>query len=68
MRTIALLFILAMAAIYVAVRAVQPRALQKESPAEVTKVDISHPPSSIGSATFIAAPHIAHDAKADAAK
>ena len=68
MRTIALLFLVAMAAIYVAVRAVEPKALQKETAAKATAVDISHPPSSVGASTFITAPHIAHDQKADAAK
>ena len=68
MRTIALLFLIAMAAIYVAVRAVEPKALQKETAAQATTVDISHPPTSVGSATFIAAPHATHDAKADAAR
>ena len=68
MRTIALLFLAAMATIYVAVRAVEPMALQKEVAGPTITTDISHPPSSIGSATFIVAPHIAHDAKAVSAR
>lgn len=68
MRTIALLFLAAMVTIYVAVRAVAPRALQKETAAQASTTDISHPPSSIGSTAFIVAPHIAHDAKAASAR
>ena len=68
MRTIALFFLLAMAAIYVAVRAVEPKALQKETPAQASTADISHPSNPAGAASFMTAPHIAHDAKADAAR
>ena len=68
MRTIALLFLAAMITIYVTVRAVEPMALQKEGAAPTVDTDISHPPSSIGAATFIVAPHIAHDAKAASAR
>ena len=63
MRTIALLFLIAMAAIYATVRAVEPKALQKEPPGQASTADISHPPTSTGAATVITAPFVAHDQK-----
>ncbi len=68
MRTIVLLFLVAMAAIYATVLLVQPKALQKETPTQASTADISHPSNPAGSASFVTAPHIAHDAKAVEAK
>lgn len=68
MRRIVLLVLVALAAIYAAVLAVGPRALQKETPAQASTADISHPANPSGAASVITAPHVAHDAKAAAAR
>jgi hypothetical protein len=68
MRTIVLLFLVAMAAIYATVLLVQPKALQKGTPTQASTADISHPSNPAGSASFVTEPHIKPDAKAAAAK